>query len=136
SAPPGGEAPRPGRPAGDGAAQGQGAAAAVLPDREKPFVLTSAGGERREYKHAVEALAVLAAGETLEVHGNGPFPLVPVVFEGKGLILKAAPGYRPRFVPAPGAKLDRVTFSWFWLKGAALRVEGCDFVGFPSNVFA
>jgi hypothetical protein len=104
----------------------------ALADKELPFLLRHAGAAKPEaFKHLTSTLFALRDGDVIEVHGNGPFPVVPVTLKEKGLTLRAAPGYRPRFVPAPGAKAG----AWFGITDAALRVEGCDFVGFPATLF-
>jgi len=95
--------------------------AAPPPDRAKPFVLVRAGGEKEEYLHLTEALAVLDDGDAIEVHGNGPFMLGRIELAGK-LILRAAPGYRPAFFTAP-----QIGEPWFSLGDKELSVSGCDF---------
>lgn len=102
-------------------------ATVALADKENPFVLMRAGGQREEFKYAAEALALLKAGDAVEVHGNGPFR-VPAVRLNKGLTLRAAPGYRPRFVLT---KPDKGNWGSVDVRGP-LKVEGCDFFSFVS----
>jgi len=44
-------------------------------------------------------------GDTIEVHGNGPFRLPRVALSGQSLTWRAAPGYRPLTRALRGAKL-------------------------------
>src|SRR5262249_11616092 len=95
-------------------------------DKEKPFVLVRKDGRRREeFKHFAEALAVLTDGDTIEVHGNGPFKLPRVALAGKSLTWRAGPGYRPEFVPADPPGHDDT--SWWSIKKGTLLLEGCVF---------
>jgi hypothetical protein len=57
-----------------------------------------------------------------------------VKLEGKGLTLRAAPGYRPRFVPG-AVSYAPPAFTWFDLRNSPLRVEGCDFADTNGNTF-
>jgi hypothetical protein len=114
-----------------------GVTAPVLPprslaDREKPFVLVRDGKPVREFKTAAGLLAEMKDGDAIEVHGNGPFELPLIRLDGTGLTLRAAPGYRPRFVPAGNVRPEHVT--WIWVQRAPLRLEGCDFRLGISNV--
>ena len=47
--------------------------------------------------HDTLAAAVAAAGDgdTITIHGDGPFATEPVAVSGKALALRAAPGSRP-----------------------------------------
>ncbi|MBI3469602.1 MAG: serine/threonine protein kinase, partial [Planctomycetes bacterium] len=96
----------------------------VLPDRAKPFVLLGANGTARgEFKQFAAAVAVLQDGDTIEVYGNGPFKVPAIRVQDKALILRAAPGYRPVFVPT-GTLAGGM---WFEFQGGALTIEGCHF---------
>jgi hypothetical protein len=93
-------------------------------DREKPFELVRDDGKREAFRHLAGALAVLQDGDVIEVHGNGPFTVPSVIVENVRLVLKAAPGYRPKLVAAAPAGLHQGT--WLNLHGGAV-LEGCDF---------
>src|SRR5262249_2999034 len=70
-------------------------------DKDRPFLLTQpAPGNPEAFKHFAEVLAVLKDGDTIEVHGNGPFPMPRIDLVGRQITLRAAAGYRLRFVPA------------------------------------
>ena len=100
-------------------------AAPALADLEKPFVLLAPDGAvRREFKHLIGAIAEMQDGDTIEVHGNGPFQVGPTVIENRTLAIRAAAGYRPVFVPT---QLNPARTVWFELRSAGLNVEGCDF---------
>jgi serine/threonine protein kinase len=104
-------------------------------DREKPFVLRRAGGKSEEFKQLAEAVAVLGPADDIEVHGGGPFSVSSLTVRGKELSLRAAPGYRPRFVPL-SAPAGTEAAPRIEIHEAALRLEGCDFVGFEGALFA
>jgi hypothetical protein len=103
---------------------------AAIPDKAKPFVLLRNGMQAGEFKGLGGALAVLQAGDEIVVHGNGPFAMDSARLD-MGLNLRAAPGYRPKFIvgkPEPNRPCLE-------LRGP-LRVEGCDFVSpEPVSVF-
>ncbi len=92
-------------------------------DQDKPFVLVRKDGRREPFKRFSAALAVLQDGDAVEVFGNGPFTLPPIRLDGKGLTIRAGPGYRPRFAPPAGD----MTRPWIMVSNAPLRLEGCDF---------
>ncbi|HUY34292.1 MAG TPA: serine/threonine-protein kinase, partial [Pirellulales bacterium] len=94
--------------------------ATLLADDPLPFVVLRPAGEPRRFKHFSAVLAVLRDGDEIEVHGNGPFKVPQVQLKNKGLVIRAAAGYRPRFVPAADVN------GWFILDGGPLTVEGCD----------
>jgi serine/threonine protein kinase len=77
-------------------------AAPVRPDPAAPFVV-----ERTGAAHATLAAALAGAddGDTVVIHGDGPFATGPVAVAGKALALRAAPGSRPclRFARPPAA---------------------------------
>jgi WD40 repeat protein len=67
-----------------------------LTAEETPFVIL-AKGSRAETRHPTLAAAVAAAqaGDTIEIHGNGPFLTEPIVLLDKPLVIRAGSGYRP-----------------------------------------
>jgi len=103
------------------------------PDKDKPFVLLRDNKEVRAFKTLFGVFNEMQSGDTIEVHGNGPFPLGLVRLQGKDLSLRAAPGYRPTFVPS--RPLTQQDHAWFEIKDGALNVAGCDF-RLPTNVVA
>ena len=85
--------------------------------RDKPFVLRrKAGGIQGEYKSLELALREVTEGDIIEVQSNGPFALNGIDHSGRSLIVKAAPGYRPRFDIKGQVKLQRGMLYW----------HGCD----------
>lgn len=103
-------------------------------DRAKPFVVLDADGKvRAEFKFSAEAIASLQDNETLEVYGNGPFKLPLVKREKQSLRIRAAEGYRPRFVPGEGVKQDSHTV-WIHVTDAPLVIQGCDFFSVPGDI--
>jgi hypothetical protein len=98
----------------------------VALDKDMPFVVVRRGGERRGFKAFADALAERKEGDAIEVYVNGPFPLPAIEVDGKGLVLKAAPGYRPVFA----ARVDEgARRPWLAVLGGEVVVEGCDFHG-------
>jgi hypothetical protein len=92
-------------------------------DKEKPFVVVHKG-ERISFKTFAEAIGQRKMGGAIEVHGNGPFAVPAADVDGGGLILRAAPGYRPVFV----AQIDTgARRPWMAVGGGEVVVEGCDF---------
>jgi hypothetical protein len=96
----------------------------LIADKPKPFVLVRAdSAKQEEFASFAQALGELQNGDTVEVHGNGPFQIGPVLLKDKGLNLRAGSGYRPRFIPA-----DTVAEkTWFDIQGREVRIEGCHF---------
>jgi serine/threonine protein kinase len=107
----------------------RGKPAPVPADKEKPFLLLRAGNPAGEFKTFAGAQTNLQDGDVVEVYGNGPFDLGKVELKGKTLTLKAAPGYRPRFLPH--VSVFAGDFTWFTAVDGGLTLEGCDFVGRP-----
>jgi hypothetical protein len=110
-------------------------APAAPPAEDRPFVVVRRGGGRSEFKTFQAALSERQAGDAIEVHGNGPFPVPALQAGGTGLVLRAAPGYRPVFVARAKEGADR---PWLAVLGGGLLVEGCDFrsdVAFPGWLF-
>ncbi len=97
-----------------------------LPDKERPFVLVRKEGRKQAFKTFSDALVEQKNGDAIEVHDNGPFPVPAAVLDGRGLVLRAAPGYRPVFVAQIEAGARR---PWLALLGGEVLVEGCDFHG-------
>lgn len=85
---------------------------ASVADSPQPFVLARPGAANAAFKHLAGAIAQLKDGDTIEVHGNGPFPVPEVRLDGKALIIRAAPGYRPQFVPR-NVSYNPPDYSWF-----------------------
>jgi hypothetical protein len=112
----------------------QQALAGAAPGKDRPFVVVR-GGERFGFQTFAEALGQRQGGEAIEVHGNGPFAVPAAEVRGTGLILRAAPGYRPVFVAQVE---DGARSPWLAVLGGAVLVEGCDFHGdaiFPGWFF-
>lgn len=109
---------------------GEKSAAAPLADSSRPFhLLRKQGGDAR-YQHFSELMPLLANGDIVEVHGNGPFRIPTISLDGIGLTIRAAPGFRPRFAPTTEARLAP---SWITARNASLTVEGCDLEHRPAN---
>jgi WD40 repeat protein len=91
-----------------------------------PFLLVAADGKPRSaHANLPDALEARHNGDLIEVHGNGPFTVPNKQELGtKDLRLRAAPGYRPRFLRG----LEAGQGHWFSIKGGAVHVEGCDFL--------
>jgi WD40 repeat protein/serine/threonine protein kinase len=101
-----------------------GSATKQVADKPKPFVLVRAAGAKREdFASLAQALDKVQNGDTIEVHGNGPFRVGPVLLKEKDLILRAGSGYRPRFIPADTAAEK----TWFDIQGGEATIEGCHF---------
>lgn len=101
--------------------------AAALPDQPVPFVLVRGDGQRRAFKTFDQALAVLQQGAEIDVHGNGPFRIPRFTLTDRDLVIRAAPGYRPRFEPASEGPPPA---AWIEARSVNVRLDGCDWVGF------
>jgi WD40 repeat protein len=102
------------------------------PDKGKPFVLVRKAGGQQAFRTFHGALAERQPGDAIEVHGNGPFPVPAAELDGRGLVLRAAPGYRPVFVARADGEVPR---RWLLVPGGEMLIEGCDFhsdVAFPG----
>ena len=99
------------------------------PDKEKPFVLVRGGKQAAEFKSFAGVMPEIENGDTIEVHGNGPFEMGKLALQGKNVTLKAAAGYRPRFLPHASAYRGDT----YWIKAidGDLTLEGCDFISRP-----
>ncbi len=56
-------------------------------------------GSDQLYPSLADAVAVAENGRTITIHGDGPFPSSHIRIENKKLILRAALGSKPKFVP-------------------------------------
>jgi hypothetical protein len=98
-------------------------------DKERPFVIVRTEGDRLAFKTLHDALVERKTGDAIEVHDNGPFHVPAAELHSRGLILRAASGYRPVFVAQieEGARRP-----WLAILGGEVLVEGCDFHGRTS----
>ena len=88
------------------------------------------GAPAGEFKSFAELWGLHKPGDEIVVHGNGPFLLPRVQVKDRGLVLKAAPGFRAMFHP-----------DWQTLKNACwlemwqgwIEIEGCDFSGLDAS---
>ncbi len=91
--------------------------------RTKPFVIPAREGDPRlEFDSLAEAIGDARWGDTIEIHGNGPFLCKPITID-QPLIVRAAPGFRPvlrHTSEGTGALLTA---------NAALVLEGLEFDG-------
>jgi hypothetical protein len=103
--------------------------------REKPFVLVRKGAEVGAFRTFAGLWAEQQPGDEVVVHGDGPFPLPQVQVKDRALVLKAAPGFRPVFLPHESLVQFRAD-CWIQLDNGSLTVEGCDFLmrGVPSEL--
>jgi hypothetical protein len=71
------------------------------------------------------ALAAARDGDTILIHGNGPYVCPPLTVSGKALTIRAGPGYRPqlRAVAGPPGQPWQALLE----TDRALTVEGVDF---------
>jgi serine/threonine protein kinase len=103
----------------------------VLPDRSKPFLLLHAGGSGGEAFSSFDAaLDARREGDIIEVRGDGPFAIRALHLGERTLMLRAAPGYWPVFVPrdeSPGTV-------WLAADGVRVLAEGCDFRCRPGMI--
>jgi hypothetical protein len=91
------------------------------------FVILARGG-RAEQKLAslAEAVQFAGNGDTIEVRGNGPFRLDPVVIQDRALCIRAGEGFRPVFSVGPREKPDPDQ-GGILVSHSPLVVEGLDF---------
>jgi serine/threonine protein kinase len=96
---------------------------------DKPFVLIRGDQPVKKFKSFAGVLSELESGDEIEVHGNGPFGLPQFLLDGKGLVLRAAPGFRPRFVPTPRAaeEIRKHLQPWFKVINGPVILDGCEF---------
>src|SRR5262249_17520640 len=72
-----------------------------------PFVVLphdgkSVNGYRTINPTLAEAIESAQSGDTIEISGNGPFPLFRIKLKTKALTLRAGPGFRPLFLRDAG----------------------------------
>ena len=96
-----------------------------LRDKERPFVILDRNGKvRTEIAHPVPALMAPQDGETIEIHGHGPFRITHNVdFGDKHVTIRAASGYSPQ-IERSDENLGQLR-----IKGGVLRIERCDWRG-------
>jgi hypothetical protein len=85
------------------------------------FVLLAAGTERK-FDTLAEAVLTSAAGDTIEVRGNGPFVLNPIAFK-HALTIRAGSGFRPVFT---GDSQQNPPWGNLMFAFAPLRLEGLE----------
>jgi hypothetical protein len=93
---------------------------------DKPFVLLRQGAEAGAFGSFAALWEVHQPGDEIVVKGDGPFRLPDLKVQGRTLVLRAAPGFRPVLLPHESVFARRVG-SWIDLDQGALTVEGCDF---------
>jgi Protein kinase domain len=95
----------------------------------RPFVIPSAvaGDLREDYDTLAEAILNAREGDTIEIHGNGPFTCQPIAIDGVPLTLRAAPGFHPVLRHTPDATGPLLK------SNAALVLEGIEFDGLTSE---
>ena len=96
------------------------------PAASRPLVLMRNGKPAGEFKTFAGLWDMCQPGDEIVVRGDGPFVLPPLEIRDRALVLKAAPGRHPTFVP------DRQLFNlinrgWIDLRRGSLTIEGCDF---------
>ena len=96
--------------------------------REKPFALMRQGKEAGQFKTFTAVWDAVSPGDEIVVHGDGPFLLDRLEIKDRPLVLKAGPGFRPRFCPNPLLFFDRLGTGWLQLQKQPLTIEGCDVV--------
>jgi WD40 repeat protein/tetratricopeptide (TPR) repeat protein len=99
----------------------------------EPFVILPRDG-RAEKKLATLAEAVLLArdGDTIEVRGNGPFPLDPIVIKGPALRIRAGEGFWPVFHIRQPGQGERPPLA-FIVTHSLLILEGLEFQDIGLN---
>jgi tetratricopeptide (TPR) repeat protein len=79
-------------------------ASPLLASAAKPFVILPTDDEPAlMFDSLARALEVVRAGETIEVHGNGPFLVDPLKLD-RDVVIRAASGFRPVLRLAPAAQ--------------------------------
>lgn len=95
------------------------------PAAEHPFLLhrpAERGGSTASAT-LTRALTLYQPGDSIEVRGNGPFAIGNHELP-HGLVLRAAPGYRPVFLAAESSTDHS---AWLLVGSGPVRIEGCDF---------
>jgi hypothetical protein len=80
-------------------------------------------GKEQIYRSLAEAVTAARDGETIEIHGDGPFPTPPVYTADKRLVIRAAAGSRPSFFPEDP---NRPPSGPFVSADADLELDGLD----------
>lgn len=84
------------------------AAVSRKPELGAFVVLDGSGAEVRKFDTLAAALLGASDGDTIEIHGNGPFDVEPIVIGNRAVTLRAASGFRPSLQldsPKPDALL-------------------------------
>jgi hypothetical protein len=105
------------------AARAPAAAAPVKVEKGAFIVQGGAGGEARKFDTLAEAVEAAGDGDTIEVHGNGPFVSGPIRPGAKALTVRAGPGYVPVIVAS--RVLAEGDFHLLWTEGR-LVLEGLE----------
>jgi hypothetical protein len=94
-------------------------------DKAGPFLLSRLPDQ--PFASMEAALTATCDGDTLSIYGNGPFPVQPIKLRGKELVIRAAPGYRPRLQLAG----NRSYPAWEPLLSTdrALTIDGLELLG-------
>jgi hypothetical protein len=95
------------------------------PPLPKVIALIRNGQEVRSFATFAGLLADLEAEDVIELRGEGPFPVPHIKLDGKGLSIRAAPGFRPRLVNTDFVRAAAGQ-PWIEIQNASLRIEGCD----------
>jgi len=107
--------------------------AAPKADAALPFVVLQADQvNRSEFATLTDALRGAKSGDTIEIHGNGPFVYDSLSLSGKSLVLRAGPGFRPVLQQKADAKTDRLSDP-FLFANRSLVLEGLEFQRFSSE---
>jgi serine/threonine protein kinase len=70
-------------------------AQAGTPELQAFSVLETNGRLLRKFATLAEAVQGASDGDTIEIHGNGPFVSVPITIINQALTIRAGPGFRP-----------------------------------------
>jgi hypothetical protein len=115
--------------------EGEAPPAAAAPKSEAgAFVLLSGKGvAERRVESLPEAVQAASAGDTIEVRGNGPFAIDPLVLHTP-LVIRAGDGFRPVIEASEGFRsmIETRTEKWKWevallQADAPLVLEGLEF---------
>jgi len=108
------------------------AAAAKIAAKGEPKAFVLLGGKgvaERKFDTLAEAVQDASDGDTIEVHGNGPFVSEPISIRKDALTIRAAPGFRPIF----RLNAERETGPFFLRSDAALVLEGLELQREPQD---
>ena len=92
-------------------------------DHLLPYVILHDGQAVGEFADLPVQRLEYRVGDVIEVRGNGPFHL-PRIATDRGLILRAAEGFQPVFVPDDTVLANE---HWIMIAKGPLRLEGCEF---------